>query len=243
MLVTRRKAIMTGAALAASPLLPRTLHAEGKLATLAFGPITSVYAIGMIADLKGYFRDEGVTLKLLTGNAGTFGRQTLAAGQVMFAHGDASHALQLTARGKPCKILLATEAVASYASVVVRKDLYDAGITSIEKLAAYKRPDGAKPIVAATAIGSGTWVYGTYVFEARGLADKVNWVAGGGPNTMFPSLETKQFDAIMAPPSWIVEVEKKGFGKTIYDTSKPGVFEKDFGGSLPVLVIYALQDT
>ena len=43
MLVTRRKAIMTGAALAASPLLPRTLHAEGKLATLAFGPITSVY--------------------------------------------------------------------------------------------------------------------------------------------------------------------------------------------------------
>ncbi|WP_322868527.1 hypothetical protein U7859_15000 [Bradyrhizobium ottawaense] len=94
-----------------------------------------------------------------------------------------------------------------------------------------------------TAIGSGTWVFGTYVFEARGLGDRVNWVAGGGPNTMFPSLQTKQFDAIMAPPSWIVEVEKKGFGRTIYDTSKPGVFEKDFGGALPVLVIYTLQDT
>jgi NitT/TauT family transport system substrate-binding protein len=243
MLVTRRKAIMTGAALAASPLLPRTLHAEAKLATLAFGPVTAVYAISMIADLKGYFRDEGITLKLLTGNAGTFGRQTLAAGQVMFAHGDASHPLQLTARGKPCKILLATEGVASYASVVVRKDLYDAGITSIEKLAAYKRPDGAKPIVAATAIGSGTWVYGTYVFEARGLADKVNWVAGGGSATMFPSLETRQFDAIMAAPSWIVETETRGFGKAIYNTAEPGVFEKDFGGTLPVLVIYALQDT
>ena len=107
----------------------------------------------------------------------------------------------------------------------------------------YKRPDGAKPIVAATAIGSGTWVFGTYVFESRGLGDRVNWVAGGGPNTMFPSLQTKQFDAIMAPPSWIVEAEKKGFGRTIYDTSKPGVFEKDFGGTLPVLVIYTLQDT
>ena len=243
MLVTRRKAIMTGAALAASPLLPRTLHAQDKLATLAFGPATAVYAIGMIADLKGYFKDEGVTLKLTTGNAGTFGRQTLAAGQVMFAHGDASHPLQLTARGKPCRILLATEMVASYASMVVRKDLYDAGITSIEKLAAYKRPDGAKPIVAATAIGSGTWVFGTYVFESRGLADKVTWVAGGGSSTMFPSLETKQFDAIMAPPSWIVETEAKGFGKTIYNTAEPGVFDKDFGGTLPVLVIYALQDT
>ena len=45
----------------------------------------------------------------------------------------------------------------------------------------------------------------------------------------------------MAPLSWIVEVEKKGFGKVIYDTSKPGVFEKDFGGTVPVLVIYALE--
>jgi NitT/TauT family transport system substrate-binding protein len=60
---------------------------------------------------------------------------------------------------------------------------------------------------------------------------------------MFPSLQTRQFDAIMAPPSWIVEVEKKGFGNAIYDTSKPGMFEKDFGGTVPVLVMYVLEDT
>jgi NitT/TauT family transport system substrate-binding protein len=243
MAVTRRDALIAGSAFTATSLLPATLRAENKIATLAFGPVSPVYAIGMIADLKGYFKDEGLDLKLVTGNAGTFGRQTLAAGQALFAHGDASHPLQLSARGKPCKILLATQMVSSIGNIVVRKDLYDSGITSVEKLAAYKRPDGAKPIVAATAIGSGTWVYGTYVFEARGLADKVNWVAGGGPSTMFPSLETKQFDAIMAPPSWIVEVESKGFGKAIYDTAQGGVFEKDFGGTLPVLVIYTLQDT
>jgi NitT/TauT family transport system substrate-binding protein len=243
MTLTRRDALIAGTGFAATSLLPATSRAENMLATLAFGPISPVYAIGMIADLKGYFKDEGLDFKLVTGNAGTFGRQTLAAGQALFAHGDASHALQLSARGKPSKILLATQMVSSIGNIVVRKDLYDSGITSVEKLAAYKRPDGAKPIVAATAIGSGTWVYGTYVFEARGLADKVNWVAGGGPSTMFPSLETKQFDAIMAPPSWIVEVESKGFGKAIYDTAQGGVFEKDFGGTLPVLVIYALQDT
>lgn len=243
MIITRREALIRGSALAGASFLPTTLRAERQLATLAFGPVSPVYAIGMITDLKGYFKDEGLDFKLVSGNAGTFGRQTLAAGQAMFAHGDASHPLQLSARGKKCKILLATQMVASISNIVVRKDLYDAGITSVEKLAAYKRPDGAKPIVAATAIGSGTWVYGTYVFEARGLADKVNWVAGGGPSTMFPSLQTKQFDAIMAPPSWIVETESKGFGKVIYDTAQPGVFEKDFGGNLPVLVIYTLADT
>ncbi|OKO83521.1 hypothetical protein AC629_22550 [Bradyrhizobium sp. NAS80.1] len=242
MKITRREALIAGSAFAATAF-PRVLSAEEKVAKLAFGPVSPVYAIGMIAELKGYFRDEGLDPKLVAGNSGTFGRQTLAAEQAMFAHGDASHPLQLSARGKPCKILLATEMVCSYANIVVRKDLYDSGITSVDKLAAYKRANDAKPIVAATAIGSGTWVYGTYVFEARGLGDKVNWVAGGGPNTMFPSLETKQFDAIMAPPSWIVEIEKKGFGKVIYDTSKPGEFERDFGGTVPVLVIYALTDT
>jgi NitT/TauT family transport system substrate-binding protein len=243
MLVTRRQALIAGSALAGTSLLPAGARADNKLATLAFGPVSPVYAIGMIAELKGYFKDEGLAFKLLTGNAGTFGRQTLAAGQSMFAHGDASHPLQLSTRGKPCKILLATEMVASYASIVVRKDLYDAGITSVDKLADYKRPDGAKPIIAATAIGSGTWMFGTYVFESRGHGGKVNWVAGGGPSTMFPSLETRQFDAIMAPPSWVVETEAKGFGKAIYDTAQPGLFEKDFGGTLPVLVIYTLQDT
>ncbi|UVO35503.1 ABC transporter substrate-binding protein [Bradyrhizobium arachidis] len=243
MTITRRTALIAGSAWAGVSLLPRQVRAEGKQVSLAFGPVSPVYAIGMIAELKGYFKDQGLDSKLITGNAGTFGRQTLAAGQALFAHGDASHPLQLSARGKPCRILLATEMVCSYANIMVRQDLYDSGITTVEKLAAYKRAEGAKPIIAATAIGSGTWVFGTYVFEARGLGDKVNWVAGGGPNTMFPSLQTKQFDAIMAPPSWMVEVAKKGFGKTIYATSKPGVFEKDFGGTLPVLVIYTLQDT
>src|SRR5262250_1089050 len=105
MTITRREALIAGSAFAASSLLPAALRAENKLATLAFGPVSPVYAIGMIADLKGYFKEEGLDFKLVTGNAGTFGRQTLAAGQAMFAHGDASHPLQLSARGKPCKIL------------------------------------------------------------------------------------------------------------------------------------------
>jgi NitT/TauT family transport system substrate-binding protein len=243
MSITRRDALIGGCAIAGTSLLPGALRAANSTASLTFGPVTPVYAIGIIAEAKGYFKDEGLDFKLLTGNAGTFGRQMLAAGQATFAHGDASHPLQLSAHGKKCKILLATQMVASIANIVVRKDLYDAGITDVDKFAAYKRPDGSKPIIAATAIGSGTWVYGTYVFQARGLSDKVTWVGGGGPKTMFPSLETKQFDAIMAVPSWIVEAERHGFGKVIYDTSKPGVFERDFGGTLPVLVIYTLEDT
>ena len=243
LLITRRDALASGAAILGASVCPRMAAAQQYAVSLAFGPATAVYALGMIAEAKGFFKSENLDCKLVIGNAGTHGRQSLAAGQALFAHGDASHPLQLSARGKPCKIILATQMIASISNIVVRKDLYDAGITTVEALAAYKRPDGAKPIVAATAIGSGTWMYGTYVFEVKGLGDKINWVAGGGPKTMFPSLETKQFDAIMAVPGWLIEAESKGIGKAIYDTSKTGVFEAAFGGTVPVLVVYTLDET
>jgi len=244
MKITRRHALATGSALAATGLLPNITFAQAnQTATLAFGPATPIYALGMVAEEKGYFKDEKLDFKLVTGNAGTHGRQALAAGQALFAHGDASHPLQLSARGKKARIILASQMIASISNIVVRKDLYEAGITTIEKLGNYKRPDGSKPVIAATAIGSGTWMYGTYAMESAGFKDKIQWVAGGGLKTMLPGLETKQFDAIVAVPSWVVEAEANGFGKAIFNTSIPGTFEKQFGGQVPVLVVYTLDDT
>lgn len=240
---TRRHLLAGGCSLIGAGLIPAAVRAQAGTASLAYGPSTAVYALGAIAEARGLFKAEKLDFKLVVGNAGTHGRQTLAAGQALFAHGDASHALQLSTRGKPCKIIMATQMISSIANIVVRRDLYDAGIDSVEKLAAYKRPNGGKPIIAATAIGSGTWMYGTYTFEAKGLGDKITWVAGGGLNTMLPGLETKQFDAIMAVPGWVWEAEAKGFGKAIFDTSKPGVFVSAYGGTVPVLVLYALAET
>jgi NitT/TauT family transport system substrate-binding protein len=243
MTISRRQAIISGSATLGAGLLPSAAQAQTATATLAYGPATAVYALGQIALEKGFFASEKLDFKLLIGNAGTHGRQSVAAGQAQFGHGDASHPLQLSNRGKKCKIIMATQVISSISNIVVRKDLYDAGITTVDALAAYKRPDGAKPIIAATAIGSGTWMYGTYVFEAKKLGDKINWVAGGGLKTMLPGLETKQFDAIMAVPSWVVETEAKGFGKTIYDPAKPEVFNSVFGGTVPVLCVYTLEET
>ena len=243
MQIDRRRVLTGSSVLAGASLLPGLAHAQAATATLAFGPATPIYALGPIAEAKGFFKAENLDFKLVIGNAGTHGRQALAAGQALFADGDASHPLQLSTRGKPCKIIMASQMISSIANIVVRKDLFDAGIDTVEKLGNYKRPDGAKPIIAATAIGSGTWMYGTYIFESKKLGDKMNWVAGGGPKTMYPGLETKQFDAIMAVPGWVIEAEKLGFGKVIYDTSKPGVFTGDFGGTVPVLVVYTLAET
>lgn len=241
--ITRREALASSAGLAGAAMLPSHAAAQAGPLTFAFGPKMPLYALGLIAEAKGFFKAEGINLQLVIGNAGTHGRQALAAGQALIAHGEASHALQLSSRGKPAKIILASQMVCSISNVVVRKDLHDAGITTVEALAAYRRSDGGKPIVAVTAIGAGGWMYGTYLFETKGLGDRINWVAGGGPNTLFPGLETKQFDAMICPRGWMTEAQTRGFGKAIYDTSEPGVFAQAFGGTLPVLVVYTLAET
>ena len=115
----------------------------------------------------------------------------LAAGQAMFALGDSNHPLKISEKGKEAVILFATDTRCSYANIVARKELYDAGLTSIDKLATMKRPGGGKWVIAATAIGSGTWVYGSHILEqqtdagrASPLNDLVEWVGGGASTTM-----------------------------------------------------------
>ncbi|MFL4990768.1 MAG: ABC transporter substrate-binding protein [Microvirga sp.] len=243
-MINRRHFLATagGAAAAGALGFPRLAQAATP-ASITFGPALPVYALTFVAVEKGFFKDEGVDVKTVITDAGARSRQTLAAGDALFAHGDGSHPLQLSNRGKKAKLILATQMVPSTANMVIRQDLFDQGINTVEKLGQWKRPDGAKPIVAATAIGSGTWMLGTYVFEARKLGQNINWVAGGGSKTMLAGLQSKQFDVIMAPPAWQLEAERNGFGKTLYDVRTPGVVAQDFGGNLPVLAFYTLEDT
>jgi NitT/TauT family transport system substrate-binding protein len=238
-----RRRFIAGAATAgaAAWFAPGRAVAEARTANATFGPATAIYAANMVALELGLAREEGLDLKLVTTDGGAKSRQVLAAGQADYAHGDATHPLQISNRGKPAKALLCTENICSYANIVVRRDLYERGITSPEKLAAWKRPDGAKPIVAATAIGSGTWMFGTYIFERLGAGERINWIAGGGSKTMLGGLASKQFDAIMAVPAWQSQAEEQGWGRVIYDVRDRAAWDRTFGGPLPVSVIYALD--
>ena len=93
--MTRRNALQGGSVVLGAGLFGGRSLAQARLASLAYGPATGVYSLGPIADAKGFLKAEGLDFKLVVGNAGTHGRQSLAAGQALFAHGDASHPLQL----------------------------------------------------------------------------------------------------------------------------------------------------
>lgn len=225
-----------GGAYASSPALP--LSASGANTTHIMN-----YVPHIIAVTQKFMAAEGLDFKLITTGGGSKLREVVAAGQVQFGIADTSHVIQLINRGKPAKLLMGVDSKASITNIVVRKDLYDKGITTIGKLAALKRPDGAKPIIAVASIGGGQHMYASFIFEKLGLYNKMNWLGGGVTSTMLGSLQTGKFDAIVVVPSWQFEILDKGYGRVIFDATDDAVWNNLFGGAMPVTCVYALQST
>ncbi|OLB13864.1 MAG: hypothetical protein AUI04_16220 [Candidatus Rokubacteria bacterium 13_2_20CM_2_64_8] len=248
---TRRDVLTTsalaGAAFAAG--WPRPAGAQGKPITVAHSVSTFVYGQHLVAREKKFFEDEGVRVaNFIVPGGGARVVNAVTAGQAMFGLGDSNHPLKATEKGKETTMLFATDTRCSYANIVVRKELHDRGVKSVEALADLKLV-GRKAVIAATAVGSGTYVYGVYVLkhskapDGRAVNDHVEWVGGGASTTMLGGLKAGKFDAIMAVPEWQWAAEEEGFGQAIYDVLDEKAWTRVFGGPIPVTVGYALKDT
>ena len=246
---TRRRFLRTTAATVALAGAPRFARAQGKPITVAHSVSTFVYGQHLVAREKKFFEEEGVSLSnFLVPGGGARVVNAVTAGQALFGLGDSNHPLKATEKGRETTMLFTTDTRCSYANVVVRKDLFDKGVKSVEHLADQKLV-GRKAVVAATAIGSGTYVYGVYVLkgtkaaDGKPINDHVEWVGGGASTTMLGGLKAKKFDAIMAVPEWQWEAEKQEFGKAIYDVLDEKAWNRVFGGPIAVTVGYALKET
>jgi NitT/TauT family transport system substrate-binding protein len=227
------------------PAVAQTLRAI----TISHSVSTFVYGQHLVAREKKLFEEEGLSVpSFIVPGGGARVVNALTAGQAMFALGDSNHPLKATEKGRDALMLFATDTRCRYANVVVRKELYDRGVKSVEALADAKLV-GRKAVVAATAIGSGTYAYGVYVLkqtkaaDGKPVNDHVDWVGGGASQTMLGGLKAGKFDAIMAVPDWQWAAEGEGFGKAIYDVLDEKAWNRVFGGPIAVTVGYVLAET
>jgi NitT/TauT family transport system substrate-binding protein len=239
---------VTGAGVAMAGL-PRFAWAQAKPITVAHSVSTVVYGQHLVAREKKFFEENGVSVaSFLVPGGGARVVNAVTANQAMFALGDSNHPLKATEKGRETTMLFTTDTRCSYANVVVRKELYDKGVRSVEQLADVKLV-GRKAVVAATAIGSGTYVYGVYVLKGTKAADgkpvndHVEWVGGGASTTMLGGLKAGKFDAIMAVPEWQWAAEDEGIGRPIYDVQDEKAWNRVFGGPIAVTVGFALRET
>jgi NitT/TauT family transport system substrate-binding protein len=251
--LTRReflaRAGLAGGLLAVPSLRRRAWAQPLKPITLSHSVSTFVYGQHLVAREKKFFEEEGVSVpSFIVPGGGAKVVQALAAGQAMFALGDSNHPLKISEKGKDALMIFATDTRCSYTNIVVRKELHDRGLRGLEGLADQKLV-GRKAVIAATAIGSGTYVYGNYVLkqvkapDGKSVNDHVEWIGGGGSTTMLGGLKAGKFDAIVAVPEWQWAAEDQGFGKAIYDVLDEKEWTKVFGGPIPVTVGYVLKET
>ena len=247
---TRRRFLRTGALSVAGLGWRARAGAQAlRPVTIAHSVSTFVYGQHLVAKEKNFFEEEGLGVPtFIAPGSGVRTINAVTAGQAMFGLGDSNHPLRASEKGRDTLIVFTTDTRCRYANIVVRKELYDRGVRSVEGLSDAKLV-GRKAVVAATAIGSGTYVYGVYVLKQTKAADgtpvndHVEWAGGGASQTMLGGLKSGKFDAIMAVPEWRWAAEGEGFGKAIYDVLDEKAWNRVFGGRIPVTAGYVLSET
>jgi NitT/TauT family transport system substrate-binding protein len=126
---------------------------------------------------------------------------------------------------------------------IIRKDLSDQGINTLEGLTEWKRPDGRKPIVSVSSLGGTNHVWASYYMETMGLDQKVTWIGTGNVDTMLGSLKSKQVDVLVSSLSLLNESMEQGWGTLLFDGTDEAVWNKYIGGKVPVTAHFTLQST
>src|ERR1700748_769305 len=202
-----------------------------------------IYQTQFVADRIGFFKDAGLDCKLIQGGSGVKTREIVASSQGDVGIGDVTHPMQLSNHGRAGRILMPTDTRSSSAVFIIRKDLKDQGITTLEALTQWKRPDGRKPIMSVSSLGGTNHVWASYYMETMNLDDKVTWIGTGTVDTMMGSLKTKQVDVLVNSPSVLNDAQEQGWGALLFDGTDEAIWNKYIGGKVPVTCHFTVQST
>jgi len=239
---TRRSALTIIAAVGASMASGRAL-AEDKTGRAIYPVAVPVYQTQYVADRIGFFKEAGLDCKLIQGGSGVKTREIIASSQGDIGIGDITHPMQLSNHGRAGRVLMPVDTRSGAVIFIIRKDLKDQGISTLEQLAAWKRPDGRKPIVSVSSLGGTNHVWASYYMETMGLDDKVTWIGTGNVETMLGSLKTKQVDVLVNSLSLLNESVAQGWGALLFDGTDEVIWNKYIGGKVPVTAHFTLQAT
>jgi NitT/TauT family transport system substrate-binding protein len=217
--------------------------AENKDGRVIYPVAVPIYQSQFVADRGGFFKEAGLDCKLIQGGSGVKTREIIASSQGDIGIGDVTHPMQLSNHGRNGRILMPTDTRSSSVMFIIRKDLWDQGITTLEKLTEWKRPDGRKPIVSVSSLGGTNHVWSSYYMETMGLAEKVTWIGTGNVDTMLGSLKTRQVDVLVSSLSLLNDSMEQGWGALLFDGTDEAIWNKYIGGKVPVTAHFTVQST
>lgn len=241
--ITRRSMLVVAASGLGAAAFSKGSRAASRDGVVVYPTAEAIYEAQFVAQTQGFFKDAGLTTKLIQGGSGVKAREIVAAGQADISIGDMTHPMQLTNHGRQATILMPVDTRNNGVVFIIRKDLFDQGITDLMKLAAWKRPGGQKPIIGVSSLGGTNHVWGSYYTEVMKIDDKVTWVGTGDVSTMLGSLKTKQIDVLINIPALLQDAVSHGWGALLFNGSSEENWNKYIGGKVPATAHYTLKAT
>src|SRR6478609_1664363 len=129
--ISRRSAltIIAGGSATLAGGAARAMDTNGRVIYPVAVPI---YQTQFVADRIGYFREAGLDCKLIQGGSGVKTREIIASSQGDIGIGDITHPMQLSNPGRSARVLMPVDTRSSSVMFIIRKDLFDQGINTLE---------------------------------------------------------------------------------------------------------------
>jgi NitT/TauT family transport system substrate-binding protein len=243
MIINRRPLITAIGLGAVGAAFGRSAGAADKSGVVAYPTAETMYQAQFVAFTKGFFKEAGLDCKMIQGGSGVKMRELVAASQADIGIGDITHPMQLSNHGRNARVFMPVDIRNSGVVFIIRKDLKDQGIDTLQKFAAWKRPDGSKPILSVSSLGGTNHVWGSYYMELFKLDQAVTWLAVGTVDTMLGSLKSKQVDVLINVYQLLADAEEHGWGAMLFDGSSEENWNKYIGGKVPATAHFTLKST
>src|SRR5467141_4335770 len=221
--------------LAMSVLLGVALHVHGQIEKrdvhIAVGGKTALYYLPLtITERLGYFKDEGLNVRISDFAGGTRSLEAVVGGSADVVAGAYEHTINMQARKQNFQAFVLAGA----------SPQISVGIAT-SRVASYKSPRDLKGLkVGVSAPGSSTNMVINYVLAQGGLRPADVAIIGVGQGaTVIAALEQGRVDVLSQTDPVMTILEKEGKIKLIAETHTPEGTEKLFGGPMPAASLYA----
>lgn len=231
---TRRTIIAAAAAgtfAMMAPGMSTAFAAEKTDITIAVGGKSLYYYLPLtIAEQLGYFKDEGLNVKIVDFQGGSRALQAVVGGSADVVSGAFEHTISMQAKKQAMTAFVLQGRAPQLAMVV-----------STKKMPNYKQLSDLKgKKIGVTAPGSSSQMVANYILAKGGLGPKdVAFIGVGSSSGAVAALRSGQIDALINLDPVITLLTRNGDAKVVADTRKVAESESFFGGTLPAGCLYA----
>ena len=207
---------------------------EKQKVSLGVGGKPLLYYLPLtVAERKGFFKDEGLTVEINDFGGGAKSLQALIGGSVDVVTGAYEHTIRMQAKGQ---MIQAVCELGRFPAIVVAVKKDKAG--EIKSAADFK---GRR--IGVTAPGSSTAITAQYAMVKAGLKpNDAAFIGIGGGAGAVAAMQKGEIEIISHLDPVIAKLEEDGLLTVLIDTRTEEGTKGLFGGSNPAAVVYLKQD-